>query len=141
MQRSLARKRRARGPAGARNRTNGPRFLALPDERACPPQGHGSSPRPRRAHRISGQFPLQEPVMSRRKEKVRDGLEIDFDLLDSDMLRWHIQTAVAWTDGPRPQLVWMDYVDKDDWAEGRPPEPRIMTRTLDDEREMAEGRR
>jgi hypothetical protein len=29
--------------------------------------------------------------MSQRKEKIRDGLEIDFDLLDSDLLRCYVQ--------------------------------------------------
>jgi hypothetical protein len=42
--------------------------------------------------------------MSPRKEKIRKGLQIDFDLLDSDMLRWHIPMGVQRSDGPRPRL-------------------------------------
>jgi hypothetical protein len=79
--------------------------------------------------------------MSRRKEKIRQGLEIDFDLLDSDMMRCYLQTKVIWTDGPRPLLVWLEYADKQDWTEGKNVEPVVMTRTLDNDRELAEGRR
>src|SRR5262249_46526457 len=79
--------------------------------------------------------------MSRRKETIRPGLEIDFDLLDSDMLRCYIQTGVGWNDAPGPRLVWMEHVDRDGWTEGMNPEAVVMTRTLDDERERAEGRR
>jgi hypothetical protein len=76
-----------------------------------------------------------------RKETIRPGLEIDFDLLDSDMLRWYMRTGVQWVDGPNPRLAWMDFIDRPGWTEGKNTEPRVMTRTLDDDRELAEGRR
>jgi hypothetical protein len=79
--------------------------------------------------------------MSRRKEKVREGLEIDFDLLDSDLLRCYMTTWFAWRDGPTPVLVWLEFVDSQDWAEGMSAEPKVMMRTLDNEQELAEGRR
>jgi hypothetical protein len=79
--------------------------------------------------------------MTRRREKVREGLEIEFDLLDSDLLRCYMRTGIAWNDGPTPVLVWMEFVDKDGWSEDKEPEPVVMHRTLDDERELAEGRR
>jgi hypothetical protein len=79
--------------------------------------------------------------MSRRKEMIRQGLEIDFDLLDSDMLRCYAPRWMTWVDGTAPMLLWLDFVDEDDWSEEQGPTPRVMRRTLDDDREMAEGRR
>jgi hypothetical protein len=77
-----------------------------------------------------------------RKEKIREGLEIDLDLLDSDLLRWYVlPLGVAWNDGPRPLLGWMEYADREGWAEGTDPVPQVMTRTLDNEDELAEGYR
>lgn len=51
--------------------------------------------------------------MSERQETIRDGLQIDFDLLDSDWLRCCIITDIAWNDSARPTLVWMEYTDRD----------------------------
>jgi hypothetical protein len=79
--------------------------------------------------------------MSRRKEKIRKGLEIDLDLLDSDLVRCYLPLGVTWGDGPRPLLVWMEYADREDWTEGTDLDNELMMRTLDDERELAEGRR
>jgi hypothetical protein len=76
-----------------------------------------------------------------RKETIRPGLEIDYDLLDSDMLRWYMRTAVQWVDGPNPRLAWLEFIDRPGWVEGKETETRVMTCTLDDERELAEGRR
>lgn len=79
--------------------------------------------------------------MSRRKEKIREGLEIDYDLIDSDMMRWHIILDINWTDGPRPQLLWMEYGDEEDWTEDDDTDAKVMIRTLDNPVELAEGRR
>jgi hypothetical protein len=79
--------------------------------------------------------------MRRRKDKIGPGLEIDFDLLDSDTLRCYIVTGLAWSDGPHPRLVWMEYTDQEHWTAEESPKPRVMTRTLDNEQEWAEGRR
>jgi hypothetical protein len=79
--------------------------------------------------------------MTARKEKIRDGLEIDFDLLDSDLLRCYIRSWLHWSDGPVPRLLWVDHIDRDDWVEGQELEPRVMMRTLDDATELAQGRR
>jgi hypothetical protein len=79
--------------------------------------------------------------MSPRKEKIREGLEIDFDLLDSDMVRWYMQQGIGWSHVSPPLLAWMHYVDNDNWTEGMELECAVWTRTLDDDREMAEGRR
>jgi hypothetical protein len=76
-----------------------------------------------------------------RKETIRPGLEIDFDLLDSDLLRCYMRVGIHWADIPNPRLVWMEFIDKEDWTEDKPVEPRVMTRTLDNEHELAEGRR
>jgi hypothetical protein len=79
--------------------------------------------------------------MRRRKEKIRQGLAIDFDLLDSDMLRWYVPMPIAWMDGFPPRLFWTEFADDESWTPGKDPECRVTTRTLDDERELAEGRR
>ena len=79
--------------------------------------------------------------MSQRKEKVRDGLEIDFDLLDSDLLRCYVQNWLQWHDGPQPRIAWLDFVDRGAWTEGKPLERRVMWRTLDNEAELREGLR
>jgi hypothetical protein len=79
--------------------------------------------------------------MSLRREKIREGLEIDFDLLDSDLLRCYLRSWVQWRDGPVPRLAWAEHIDLDGWTPGKPSETRVMTRTLDDEIELAQGRR
>jgi hypothetical protein len=79
--------------------------------------------------------------MSRRKERVREGLEIGFDLLDSDLLRCYVQTAVAWNDLTQPILVWMEYTDREGGNEEEGPHLTVMMRTLDNDRELAEARR
>jgi hypothetical protein len=79
--------------------------------------------------------------MRRRKQKIRQGLAIDFDLLDADMLRCYIPLTISWMDGPRPRLVWTEFADDDGWTPGKDPVCQLMMRTLDDERELAEGRR
>lgn len=79
--------------------------------------------------------------MHDRKEKIREGLEIDYDLIDSDLLRCYIPLVIAWNDQPRPVLAWLEYKDDEGWTEGMDVQVHMMRRTLDDDRELAEGRR
>ena len=58
--------------------------------------------------------------MSQRKEKIRDGLEIDFDLLDSDLLHCYVQNWMQWYDSTPPRIAWLDFVDRGPWTEGKP---------------------
>jgi len=79
--------------------------------------------------------------MSRRKERIRKGLEIDFDLLDSDMVRCHLISEIDWKDGPRPFLLWLDSADEEDWSEGQLPKAHLVKHDMHGERELAEGLR
>jgi hypothetical protein len=79
--------------------------------------------------------------MKQRKEKIRDGLEIDYDLLDSDLVRFYTDTGVAWADAVQPVLAWVEAADQPGWKDGDGSRAQVMTRTLDNERELAEGRR
>jgi hypothetical protein len=76
-----------------------------------------------------------------RKETIRPGLEIDYDLLDADLIRAYVQGSYQWVDGPVPYAWYLDYVDKEGWDGEKDPEMRMMLRTLDNEQELAEGRR
>lgn len=84
---------------------------------------------------------MAEQHENARKEKVREGLEIDYDLLDSDLLRCYVRAWMAWRDGPVPHIVWVDHIDRDGWVPGKELEARVMSRTLDDENEIREGLR
>jgi hypothetical protein len=79
--------------------------------------------------------------MHRRKERIRKGLEIDFDLIDSDVVRWHLSEHVGWIDVPQPIMVWVEHVDAEDWVEGDEPQESTLTRVLRDATEIARGRR
>jgi hypothetical protein len=75
-----------------------------------------------------------------RKEKIRDGLEIDYDLLDSDRIRMCVY-YVAWGDGPSPHFHWADFMDKEGWVEGDEGDLRLMVDTPETERQWAEYHR
>lgn len=79
--------------------------------------------------------------MRRRKQRIRKGLEIDFDLIDSDMVRWHVISDIVWHEGPRPFLLWMDGADEEDWTEEKQPRAHLINHVMDTERERAEGLR
>ncbi len=79
--------------------------------------------------------------MRRRKERIRKGLEIDFDLIDSDMVRWHLLSDIVWGEGPRPFLMWLDGADEENWSEGKLPRSRLIRHDMGGEREWAEGLR
>ena len=79
--------------------------------------------------------------MSERKEYIREGLEIDFDLLDSDLQRCYLIMDISWWEIPEPHMMWLEYYDEEGWTEGMDRNGKMMTRTLDNERELAEGRR
>jgi hypothetical protein len=84
--------------------------------------------------------------MTRRKKKarietIRPGVEIPFDLLDSDMLRCYVLYSLAWVDAAQPVLAWLEVADQPGWKDGDDAKAETMAWTLDDETERAQGRR
>jgi hypothetical protein len=76
-----------------------------------------------------------------RKEKIRPGLEIDFDLLDSDLVRCYVDGWLNWSETPRPHIWYIDYVDKEGWDGVKDPERRVMVLPLNNDQDLLEGRR
>jgi hypothetical protein len=79
--------------------------------------------------------------MRRRKERICQGLEVDFDLLDSDMLRCYMGLAPRWQEVPGAVLTWQEYSDQPDWSHETRPEPRYRGRPMYSEDDWAVARR
>jgi hypothetical protein len=79
--------------------------------------------------------------MSGRKETIRPGLEIDFDLLDSDRIRSCMIGGLHWSDGPPHRFWWTHYMDEPDWVEGDASRLGVMAESPQTERQWGEYRR